>query len=381
MNRPLNIVRIISFLPIGGVENTLLATLHKFDKSRFNISVCCTYRKGPVADKLEAAGIPVHLSYVGSRLNPIHLWRLARLLKSLKTDIVHTHMYSSNITGAVAARLAGVPVIISHIHSAHEWTSQNRIWMERIVNSWRSGVIAVSQHVKNEFLKTTGLRCAEKVKVLHNIAMFAEKSARNPALLREQLGISPQSPVIGFVARLVPIKGADIFLRAAQVILRERPDARFVLVGDGKERPRLAALARELNIAPQVIFAGEQKNVSDYYNIFDIFVLSSRSEGFGNVILEAMHHDIPVVASAVGGVPEIVLHEQTGLLFPAENHEALAEAAAALLSEPARAVALVEGARNRLEHFAPEKYIKTLEQCYHQTFWSQSSKNIQTFFH
>jgi glycosyltransferase involved in cell wall biosynthesis len=368
--RPLNVVRIISFLPVGGVENTLLMTLPKFDRARFNVSVCCTYRKGPIAEKLEEQGIPVHLCKVASRLNPIHIWRLSRFLKSLKADIVHTHMYSSNISGVLAARLAGVPVIISHIHATHEWKSWNRIFMERIVNRFRDGVITVSQNVKDIFLQKTRLKCADKVRALHNMARFSDQAAGDGRIVREEFGIPTDAPVVGMVARLVPVKGVDIFIQAAAQILEGCPPARFIIVGDGKERKKLEALAAKLNLTGKLFFAGERREIENFYAAFNVFALSSRNEGFGNVLLEAMHFDLPVVAAATGGVPEVVLDGKTGLLVPPESPEPLADAVLSLLEQPELARRLVEAARNRLVEFSLERYVEYLEN-YYQELWDR----------
>ena len=373
INRPLNVIHIISFLPIGGVENLLLATLPLFDKNRFNISVCCTYRKGPIADRLEEKGIPVHLCRVASRLHPIHLWRLSRWLKENKADIVHTHMYSSNISGVIAARLAHIPVIISHIHSTHEWKSWNRILMERLVERFRTGTIAVSQYVKNLYLQKTGLACENKIRVLHNIARFSQKSIGDKARLRRESGLPPEGPVVGTVARLVPLKGVDIFIRAAAEVWGRRQDVSFVIVGEGKERRGLETMAEGLGLKRCLFFAGERQNIADFYDLFNIFVLSSRSEGFGIVILEAMHHDIPVIATAVGGVPEIVINDMTGILVPPESPQSLAEAIISLLDNPEQGRRLVEEARKRLELFTVERYVETLEN-YYDELWERAMR-------
>jgi len=373
INRLLNVIHIISFLPIGGVENLLLATLPLFDKNRFNISVCCTYRKGPIADRLEEKGIPVHLCRVASRLHPIHLWRLSRWLKENKADIVHTHMYSSNISGVIAARLAHIPVIISHIHSTHEWKSWNRILMERLVERFRTGTIAVSQYVKNLYLQKTGLACENKIRVLHNIARFSQKSIGDKARLRRESGLPPECPVVGTVARLVPIKGVDIFIRAAAEVWGRRQDVSFVIVGEGKERRGLETMAEGLGLKRCLFFAGERQNIADFYDLFNIFVLSSRSEGFGIVILEAMHHDIPVIATAVGGVPEIVINDMTGILVPPESPQSLAEAIISLLDNPEQGRRLVEEARKRLELFTVERYVETLEN-YYDELWERAMR-------
>ncbi len=370
-HRPLNIVRIITFLPIGGVENSLLMTLPQFDGSRFRVSVCCTYRRGALADSLEEKGIPVHVCRVRSRLHPIDLWKLSRRLKHEKTDIVHTHMYASNITGVLAAKLAKIPVVISHIHSTHEWNSRNRIRMEKIVDRFRDGYIAVSNNVKEVFLKKAGLTCADKIKVLHNIARFTDKEAGEPNRIRDEFGIPPQSPVVGTVARLVHKKGLDVFIRAAAEIAHSYPNVYFVIVGKGKERRNLAHLTAHLGLNQRVIFTGERRDMENFYTLFTTFVLSSREEPFGNVLLEAMHFEVPIVATAVGGVPEVITNGETGLLVPPDSPLEMANAIKRLLEYPALAERLIKQGRKRVADFSPTKYVQNLEQ-YYEELWEKA---------
>ena len=269
--------------------------------------------------------------------------------------------------------MARVPVIISHIHSTHEWKSGNRILMERLVNRFRHGIITVSRHVKDQFIQRTDLSCADKIKVLFNIAPL--RSGRGDGRrIREEFALPEGCPIVGTVARLVHVKGVDIFIQAAARIAESHPDVRFVIVGNGKERCALEHLASDLGLKGKVIFAGERQDIENFYALFDIFVLSSRNEGFGNVLLEAMHHDIPVVAAAVGGVPEIVLDGQTGLLVPSEAPQKLAEAVFTLLEHPEEVQRLTAQARAHLIEFSKEKYVKTLE-TYYEDLWIRAGRS------
>lgn len=370
-SKKLKVIHIITFLPVGGVENLLLNALPRIDQSRFSVKMCCTYRKGDLAESMEKAGVPVHICRVRSRLHPLDLWKLSRWLKHEKTNIVHTHMYASNITGTCAARMAHVPVTISHIHSSHEWTSRNRVRMERMLDPLRSGYIAVSQDVKKVFLEKTGLRHADKIQVIPACGTAFHLRNSNPALVRKEFGIPLECTVVGTVARLVPVKGVDVFLRAAAEILRTFPHTRFIIVGDGKENQMLQNLSTNLEIRDKVLFVGKRLDLENFYSLFDVFVLSSRNEGFGTVILEAMQSDVPVVATSVGGVPEIVTHGVTGLLVPPESPHELAAAVMKLLQNPSLARNLAEEARKHASRFSPAKYVQTL-QDYYALLWNRA---------
>lgn len=367
--RPLNVVRIISFMTVGGVQSMLLRTLPQFDRERFRLRVCCTSRKGALGEALEREGIPVDVCPIRGRINPLALFKLSRWLRAARPDIVHTHMYASNLTGTLAARLAGVPVIISHIHSTHEWHGGGRLVMERFADRFRSGYIVVSGAVRESFLERTRLTCREKIRVLHNPCKFNEGTpAGNAAAVRGELGLAGDERVVGTVSRLVPVKGLDVLLHAARRVVDAAPRTRFVIVGGGRERAALTRQAAELGLGERVIFTGEQINVADYYALFDLFVLSSRSEGFGNVLLEAMHFGVPVVTTAVGGTPEIVSEGETGLLAPPENPEALAGAILRSLGDPAAARAMAERARRDLERFSVPAYVEQIQNLYHELY-------------
>lgn len=372
--RPLNVMRLISFMTVGGVQSMLLRTLPHFDRERFRLRVCCTSRKGEVGEALEREGIPVDVCPIRGRLNPFALFKLSRWLRAARPDIVHTHMYASNLTGTLAARLAGVPVIISHIHSTHEWRTGGRVIMERFAHRFRSGYITVSEAVREAFLEKTKLACRDRMRVFYNVCKFTEaapagRTEERAAALRAELGLAPDERVAGTVTRLVPVKGLDVLLRAARRVVDAAPRTRFVIVGGGREREALTRQAAELGLGERVIFTGERLNVADYYALFDLFVLSSRTEGFSNVILEAMHFGVPVVATAVGGNPEIVREGETGLLAPPENPEALAGAILRSLADRETAHRIVERARKELEKFTVPAYVEQMQNFYEELFF------------
>ncbi|HBF34895.1 TPA: hypothetical protein DDW35_10080, partial [Candidatus Sumerlaeota bacterium] len=336
--RPANVIHVISALVTGGVQRAMLTILPRIDRSRFRIQIYCTYKKGELALLFEEAGIPVHLVPMRSRLNPLDLWRMARRLKEHQADIVHTRMYASNVSGALAARLAGVENVVGYLHSSHELTSAGRIRAMRWTDGLRKGYFAVSRDVKDDFVRSTGID-SSRIIVNYNATNPSPvvADAESAAKLRAELGIAPNAPVIGNVGRLVPVKGLDVFVRAAGVVAKQRPDARFVVVGGGKELQNLKALAKENGVENQVVFAGQRQDMPRFYQMFDLFTLTSRTEGFSNVILEAIHYGLPIVATRVGGVPEAIVNGKTGLLAESESHEQVGQAIVTLLNDKEKA--------------------------------------------
>lgn len=367
LGRPLNVVRVISFMNVGGVQNMLLKTLPHFDRERFNIRVVCTTRNGEIGQQLQKLGIPVDVVRLRSRLNPFDLHRLARWLKQADADIVHTHQYASNISGVLAARWARRPVIISHIHATHEWHTRTRAMLDRFDDRFRSGYVAISEAVRDAFMQTTGLACRDKIKILHNVVNFSAKPDGEPAL-REKWAIPPDAPVVGSITRLVPVKGLDVLLRAAKLVISHKPETRFVLVGKGVLRDELVRQAAELGIEKNVIFTGEQIRVADFYAMFDLFVLSSRSEGLGNVLLEAMQFGAPIVATRVGGVPELIHDGETGLLVESESPESLAAGIEKMLADRDMARAFAAKASEFIKTFTVESYVDEMQNYYEQLY-------------
>jgi L-malate glycosyltransferase len=364
MNRPANVIYIVSALVTGGVQHAILTLLSHLDRAKYRGQVCCTYKRGELAPLFEEAGIPVHLVPMHSRFNPLDLWRMSRFLQREQADIVHTHMYASNVSGAAAARLAGISNVVSHLHSSHELTSANRIRTMRWTDGWRKAYFAVSGHVREDFLQLTHVQ-PEKVHVCYNaIDPPAPQDEQEGARLRAELGIAAGAPVIRNVGRLVPVKGTDVFVRAAAVVARQRPDARFVVVGSGKELGNLKKLAAELGVSGQVFFVGQQQNTQRFYQMFDLFALTSRTEGFGNVLLEAYHAHLPVVATRVGGIPEVVLDGKTGLLAPSESHEEIGRAILTLLQDGQKSEEFARAGLEYAKQFSVEAAVDKLEALY-----------------
>lgn len=364
--RPLSIVHVTAFMTVGGVQNMLLGTLPLYDRERFNVRVCCLTRMGEVGEKLIERGVPVDVCRVPSRLGPFGIRRLARWLREARADIVHTHMYAPNITGVVAARLAGAPVIVSHVHSTHEWRSPTRAWLDGRLDRWRHGAIAVSEAVKREYVARTGLHNPDKVRVMHNAPRELPREPGAAGRLRAELGLPERARVIGSVTRLVPVKDLPTLLRATAELMRRREDVWLVLVGRGRERAALERLAGELGIAGRTVFAGERLDVAAFFELFDVFALSSLTEGCPNVVMEAMGFDLPIVATDVGGVPELVRTERTGLLVPARDWAALAAALGRVLEDRELARRLGRGGAEFVRGFTRPAYVARLSAYYEE---------------
>jgi glycosyltransferase involved in cell wall biosynthesis len=300
-------------------------------------------------------------------------WSLYRLFRMQKPTIVHTQTSKAGIVGRLAARLAGVPVIVhtAHAFPFHAYLSapvrKAYIMIERIAARWADCVFVDTESVRQDGLRAGVVEDPSKLVVVPmgiNLEQFSPASSR-PADLREALCLPSDSLVVGTVARLVPDKGLECFLRMAALIIASLHDTRFLIVGDGPLREELARQARELRIDAHVVFAGHRTDIPDLMALMDVFVLPTRREGFGVVFAEAMAMERPTVGSRIGPVAEVVEEGVTGYLAPPDMPEEFAARVLELLADPAKRRMFGQAGRRRVERlFSEEVMCRTIEGHY-----------------
>ena len=263
-----------------------------------------------------------------------------KLLKFFKTesiDIFHSHRYKENVLGSLAAKLGNVPCIIRTVHGVSEIflgfeyikMAAYRYLDDLTGKYFTDKIIAVSMDIKNTLQKQYQ---KDKVICIYNaIDLGHANTDSNPEKTRTELQISQSDRVIGTIGRLTLVKGIEYFLKAARIIVDKRSDVTFLIVGDGPLRTSLEQLSRKLQIEKFVKFVGYREDIYNLINIMDVFVLSSLHEGIPTVLLEALAMGRPVVATRVGGIPEVLEQEDLGLLTEPENMLQLAEACFTLL--------------------------------------------------
>jgi glycosyltransferase involved in cell wall biosynthesis len=345
------ILHVIYSLEIGGAEMDLIAKAKVLvERSSYYIAIVCLLRRGELAEEVEREGIQV-IGPVMSGKSDIRVipW-LLRAMRSGRFDIVHTHMFASNLLGRMAAILAGVPVIISTVQLIAEREKWWEILLDRVLQSGTDMMIASSEAVRRSFIRR-GIRPA-KIVVIHNsvdLARFGavDREAARRAT-RQAFGWDEGHFVVGTVARLERIKGLDYLIEAAKTVAEALPEARFLVVGDGPQREDLLGRVRHLELGERCIFAGLRSDVPQILPAFDLFVLPSLSEALGIVAIEALASGVPVVASRVGGVPEVVIHGKTGLLVPPGDAAQLAQAILRMAANPAKARQWAERGQKRV---------------------------------
>jgi glycosyltransferase involved in cell wall biosynthesis len=309
---------------------------------------------------------PLVLPEMGRSLNPLHHWRvlvaLVRCLRELQPHIVHTHTTTAGWWGRLAARLAGVPIVV---HTLHEhpfrgyyprWSSVVFVWVERGGAYFADSIITLSEKLRRDLTEKYRITRRQKITILpagYDLQRFTLLK-RHSGSFRQAWGIAPDAPLVGIVGRLLPVKNHTLFLTAAQQLRQTLPTVQFAVVGDGELRSTLEAQARELGLAECVHFTGWQADVAPLYSDADVIVISSLNEGTPVPLMEALAAGCPVVATNVGGVADL-LSGTSSRLVPTNDVAALTAALLATLAEaydpePARTIMLQRYSLERLAH-------------------------------
>jgi len=284
-----------------------------------------------VADQLEKRGVRLTRIVCRGRWDRAASRQIRDIIRSEQIQLVHSHGYKSNLYGYMASRGMEVP----RVATCHLWTRQTaaiRIYefIDAMLLRRFDAVVAVSGVIAQDL---RGMGISEgKISTIDNGIDLAPFASAQPALAQEIA--KGDRLLIGTAGRMVAQKGMDYFLRAAREVLNEAPQTMFAIVGDGPDRQKLEGLAQELKISEQVIFTGSRTDMPQVYASFDVFVLASIDEGMPMAILEALASSRAVVATQVGAVPKLIVAGQTGMLVPATDVRALADAILVLVRNP-----------------------------------------------
>jgi len=308
---------------------------------------------------------------------PLHdlraLWRLYRTIRRGRFDIVHTHNSKAGFLGRLAARLARCPAIIHTVHgfAFHEqvgWLGR-RVYLtaERKASSWCDRMIVVSQPLRDWALRAR-VASAEKMRLIYSgIDIDAFSGVQASADLARSLGVKPGDMVVGIVSKLWEGKGHDLLLQSVARLSRQWPQIRLLVVGEGKLERQLRERAASLGLREIALFTGFRSDIPEITALFDIAVLPSLFEGMGRVVLEAMAAGKPVVASRVGGIPDLVQDGVTGLLFPPGDVAALTEQLGRLLNDPDLRRRMGEAGRRQVdERFSAQAMVARIHEVYAQ---------------
>jgi glycosyltransferase involved in cell wall biosynthesis len=361
-NRPIRVALVIARLNIGGPATHVIELAAGLPRDRFTVRVFSGQEGHGEAGMhylalergVEAEEIPSLSPHLGPRDLPAFL-HLHNIFREWKPDIVHTHTAKAGALGRTAARLAGVPAVVHtfHGHVLRGYFSPPAEFvfrsLERMLARVTDRIITLSPALKRDLVDMC-IASQEKIEVIPlgmGLGAFVAAQARREELRRE-LGIPPDRPLIGIVGRLAPVKNHRLFLTAARSMVDSGVSACFVVIGDGELRRELESLAESLGIGAFVRFLGWRQEMASVYAALDLLTLTSINEGTPVALIEGMAAGIPVVATAVGGVPDVVRDGETGRLVPPEDPEALQNAWRTALADTAETRRLRERAQREV---------------------------------
>ena len=388
-NKKIRVLHIITRLDKGGsAENTLFTVAHLGSEKAFLLSGETYDPQGTIRGFIKERGInwviiPELIREIDVFKDIQAFWKLYRYIKRNKFDIVHTHSSKAGMLGRWAAKLAGVKIIVhtphGHIFYGYfNWfKTKIFIYLEKITSLITDRIITLTQRGKEEHIKYRIAKPNKFIPIYSGIEIEKFTNFQlNIIKEKERLNISLEAPVIGTVSRLESVKGNRYFIASLPDIVKTFPCLKVIFVGDGSERKKLEEDVKNLGLSENVIFIEECKDIRRIVSTFDILVLSSLNEGMGRCLLEAQILGVPVVATEVGGIPDIVRDGITGILVPPRNPEAMSEAIVKLLKDKfLRKNMSKEGKRWVDKKFIAEAMVEKISDLY-QGLIRENNRNV-----
>ena len=343
LSRKYNIVFIIDGLGMGGAERLMVPILRNLSREYFEPRVCVLQIKGgnPVANDIRALGVPVDLLSVRYLRDITAIPRIRKYLKEVEADLVHTQLEFSDSLGSFASKLLRLPSVCTiHTMPSQDMNVKSKLHQKIETQSLRffcDRVIAVSEEARLFYIKTNN-ESPQKVTTIYNgidLTNFTNVDPRQERLMvRKELGIPPEANLLTTVAVLRPLKGIQFMIQALPAILDATPNVYYLIVGSGTHYDSLVGEVDKAGVKERVVFAGLRNDIPRLLAASDIFVLPTLTEALPTVLAEAMAARLPIVACAVGGVPEMVVDGENGRLVPPGIPQELSDACIALLAVP-----------------------------------------------
>jgi glycosyltransferase involved in cell wall biosynthesis len=362
------VLHVIDSLHLGGAQEVIL-NLATCGSPRFRHEVAAMHGHGIYWHRLREAGIKVH-SLSPHKFLPAYLATLPALLLAKRPDIFHCHLIPSNIIAKPLGALMGVPLILNHDHTNDPQRIDNKLLLalDKATNQFAHHLIAVAGACRDFLIQHESIP-PEKITLVPNAIDLRRFSpgqiTRRDA--RSKLGLSPDASVIAGVGRLNSQKNFSLFLDVAAALSPRFPNLRFLLAGEGPEEAMLREKALQLGLTERIVFAGYIADTRQVYAAADILLMPSRFEGLPMTLLEAMAMNLPVVASKLDGIAEVIEDGREGYLVDSADVTAFAERCAALLDHPAKSSELATNARAKIEaRFSVERMTSAVESIYDQ---------------
>jgi glycosyltransferase involved in cell wall biosynthesis len=367
---PLRVLLVVDSLDPGGAERYVVDLALALGERGHEVAVACS-AGGVLADLLERARVPVHTlgdGLVKRRTCARYAEALTHLVAGLQPDVVHANVYASAAAASAACAHGGIPLVLTE-HTEAPWRDARAEAVSAWTYARAARIVAVSAAIERLLLERFGVPAPRVVRVRNAVRPRPPGPPDPPLPAAWAAG-----PLVGRVSRLVPEKGVDVFLRACALLAEDVPALRAVVVGDGPERAPLEALASRLGVAGRVRFLGFRRDARAVIATLDVLAVSSLHDGAPLVVPEAHEDGVPVVASAVGGLPDQVVDGRDGLLVPPGDPAALARALGAVVRDPRRARAMGAAGRRRVTAQPHDGLVAEVEAVYRAAVLRSASR-------
>jgi len=351
--RAIRVAHVVSTFEVKTDTKWLLLLLRHLDRQRVEPAVVCMYGGGPMQERFEALGIETENLDAPAEMSLSAVGRAYRYIRSGRFDVVHTHLLRADLYAGLAGRLAGAGAVVSTVYAIGAFRRSQRRQLDGLLDQltrlFPTHVVCVSQAVKEDCVRR--LRWpGSRVSVIHTGIEPGDYGADEAARrrIRSEWGLGQATPLIVTVARLSYEKGLPTLVEAAVALAKQHPTAVTAIAGEGPIRAELDARIASAGLADRVRLVGFRADVPAVLAAADVFCLPSYMEGLPNALLEASAVGLPVVATQVGGIPELVVANETGLLVPPRRPDRLADAIARLLNDPPLARRMGQAARRRI---------------------------------
>jgi glycosyltransferase involved in cell wall biosynthesis len=358
------LLMVVNALHVGGGERFLVGLATGLDAERWDVTVCVMKsHDGPLVAELEDAGVRVVTIDRSGRKDVGAFGRLVGLVRRERPDIVHTHMFTANLWGTVAARLARVPVVVAHEQTwSYIGQPMRRFIDGRVIGRLADAMVAVSTRDQERMIAIEHVPAAKTLYIPN--AYMPPLGESPPGDLREELGLAPGTPLAGTMVVLRAQKALDVLLDAFALVLKRLPEAHLAIAGYGPMGETWQEHARSLGIADSVHWLGIRTDGAVVREALDVAVMSSDFEGTPLFSFECMAARLPMVVTDVGGQRDIFENGTSALLVPAQDPPAMAEALLDLLRSPERRREMAEAAHERLAEFTVERAVERVEGLY-----------------
>lgn len=365
--KPARVLHLIDSLHLGGAQEVILTLVRGSDPAKFEHEVATLHGHGVYWDRMQAAGFTLH-SLSPSKYIPLYIPNLIRLIRQGQFDLLHCHLGASNIIGKPLGRRLGVPAILSHDHTNDAQRINNRavFLLDRWANRHADWFVTVSESCRNFLTKAEGIP-ENKITLVPN-AIDSERyrpvAVSRPDARRE-FSLPADVPVLAGVGRLTPQKNFQLFLDVVADLQREIPDLHALLAGTGPEDSLLRQHAASLGIADRVVFAGYVADSRKVYAAADLLLMPSRFEGLPMTLLEAMSSGLPVVASALDGIAEVISSGKDGVLVAPGDRDGFVRAVRDLWNDAPMRKAMGHVGRATIEaRYSARRMVSQIEEIY-----------------